>query len=116
MEKKKYIDAEKLKQKIESLKKVYNNPNRVIHGVADAFRQDGRVAMCDDLIREIESIQQEHPDYKKLLDSLLEAISYSYAQTDGTYGDLAYVVSDKVKYINNLLRDFALLKNKEREK
>ena len=57
-----YIDAEELKQKIESLKKVYNNSNRVIHGVSDAFRQDGRVAMCDDIISEIESLQQEQPN------------------------------------------------------
>ena len=59
---KKYINAEELKQKLKSLKDIYNHPNRVIHGVADAFMQDGRVAMCDDIMREIESLQQAQPE------------------------------------------------------
>lgn len=45
----------------------------------------------------------EKPSIRKMLDMLLEAISYSYAQTDGTYGDLAYPVADKVKYIKEIL-------------
>lgn len=45
----------------------------------------------------------DKPSIRKMLDMLLEAISYSYAQTDGTYGDLAYPVADKVKYIKELL-------------
>lgn len=56
----KYIDAEKLIAEIEFAKSVYDNPKRVIHGVADAFRQDGRAAMCDDILKKIASIQQEH--------------------------------------------------------
>ena len=58
----KYIDAEKLRQEIEFLRNIYNDPNRVIHGVADAFRQDGRVAMCDDILKKVESLQQEQSD------------------------------------------------------
>lgn len=34
---------------------------------------------------------------------LLDRINYTYLKTDGTYGDLASVVSDKVKYIEKLL-------------
>ena len=45
----------------------------------------------------------DKPSIRKMLDMLLEAISYSYAQTDGTYGDLAYPVADKVKYIKEML-------------
>lgn len=55
----KYIDSEKLIAEIEFAKSVYNNPKRVIHGVEDAFRQDGRAAMCDDILKKIASLQQE---------------------------------------------------------
>ena len=55
----KYIDAEKLIAEIQSAKSVYSHPNRVIHGIADAFRQDGRAAMCDDILTKITSLQQE---------------------------------------------------------
>lgn len=58
----KYIDADKLIAEIEFAKSVYDNPKRVIHGVADAFRQDGRAAMCDDILKKIASLQQEQPD------------------------------------------------------
>ena len=58
---KKYIDADLLRKEIEFAKSVYNNPNRVVHGVADAFRQDGRAAMCDDILKKIDSLQQEQP-------------------------------------------------------
>lgn len=34
---------------------------------------------------------------------LIDRIQYAYLKTDGTYGDLASVVSDKVKYIEKLL-------------
>jgi hypothetical protein len=30
---------------------------------------------------------------------LLDAIDHAYLQTDGTYGELSYEVSDKVKYL-----------------
>ena len=33
---------------------------------------------------------------------LLDAIDYAYLQTDGTYGDLALVVADKVEYLKSL--------------
>ena len=58
----KYIDADKLIAEIEFAKSVYDNPKRVIHGVADAFRQDGRAAMCDDILKKIASLQQEQPE------------------------------------------------------
>jgi len=93
-----YIDAEELKQKINSLKNVYNNPNRVIHGVADAFRQDGRVAMCNDIMNEIESLQYEQPDadleaeiermiYDPLYD--LDGVAIKYATKYITVEDVA---------------------------
>ena len=52
----------KLIAEIEFAKSVYDNPKRVIHGVADAFRQDGRAAMCDDILKKIASLQQEQPE------------------------------------------------------
>ena len=55
----KYIDADLLRKDIEFAKSVYDNPKRVVYGVADAFRQDGRVAMCDDILKKIDSLQQE---------------------------------------------------------
>lgn len=58
----KYIDAEKLIANIKFAKSVYSNPQRVVHGVADAFRQDGRAAMCDDILKELDSLQQEQPE------------------------------------------------------
>lgn len=42
----------------------------------------------------------------KLLDMLLEAIDYSFLQTDGSYcNSLTYPVIDKVKYIKKQLND-----------
>ena len=45
----KYIDSERLRAEIKFAKSVYDNPKRVVYGVADACRQDGRAAMCDDI-------------------------------------------------------------------
>lgn len=70
-----YIDAYKLIAEIEFAKSVYDNPKRVIHGVADAFRQDGRAAMCDDILKKIASLQQEQPEIelgKEITPSLVE--------------------------------------------
>lgn len=66
----KYIDADLLRKDIEFAKSVYDNPKRVVHGVADAFRQDGRAAMCDDILKKIDSLQQEQPmpDSTKLIE------------------------------------------------
>lgn len=36
---------------------------------------------------------------------LIDRIQYAYLKTDGTYGDLASGVSDKVKYIEKLLHE-----------
>lgn len=58
----KYIDADILRKDIEFAKSIYNNPQRVVHGVADSFRQDGRAAMCDDILKKIDSLQQEQPE------------------------------------------------------
>ena len=55
----KYIDVDLLRKEIEFAKSVYSNPERVVHGVADAYRQDGRAAMCDDILKKIDSLQQE---------------------------------------------------------
>lgn len=38
----------------------------------------------------------------ELIDLLLDAIDYAYLQTNGSYGDLALVVADKVEYLKNL--------------
>ena len=61
----KYIDADKLIAEIKFAKSVYSNPQRVVHGVADGFRQDGRAAMCDDFLKKIDSLQQEQEKSKK---------------------------------------------------
>lgn len=58
----KYIDADILRKEIEFAKSVYSHPNRVTHGVADAFMQDGRAAMCDDILKKIDSLQREQPN------------------------------------------------------
>lgn len=39
---------------------------------------------------------------KELIDLLLDSIDHAYLQTDGTYGDLAYEVADKVEFIKNI--------------
>ena len=63
----KYIDAEKLREEIEFAKSVYSNPQRVVHGIADAFRQDGRAAMCDDILKKLDSLQQEQSRDKQIV-------------------------------------------------
>lgn len=35
---------------------------------------------------------------------LIDAIDHAYLKTDGTYGDLSYEVSDKVKYLKSSLK------------
>ena len=57
----KYIDVDLLWKEVEFAKSVYDNPKRVVHGVADAFRQDGRAAMCDDILKILDSLQKEQP-------------------------------------------------------
>ena len=63
----KFIDADKLIAEIEFAKSVYDNSKRVIHGLADAFRQDGRAAMCDDILKKIASLQQKETQVDKML-------------------------------------------------
>ena len=58
----KYIDADLLRKEIEFAWSVYNNPHRVVHGIADAFRQDGRAAMCEDILKKMDSLQQEQQE------------------------------------------------------
>ena len=71
------IDEETIRKEIEFAKSVYSNPKRVVHGVADAFRQDGRAAMCDDILKKLDILpEQEHPIYELnqiLLDWVREA-------------------------------------------
>lgn len=50
--------------------------------------------------------EKDHQQTKELLKMLLEAIDYSFAQTDGKYDlTLTYPVIDKVKYIKQKLRE-----------
>ena len=53
------IDKETIRKKIEFAKSVYSNPKRVVHGVADAFRQDGRAAMCDDILKFLDTLPEQ---------------------------------------------------------
>lgn len=72
----KYIDADRLRAEIKFAKSVYDNPKRVIHGVADAYRQDGRAAMCDDILKKIDSLQQEQPDLPGIEESGIPGKDY----------------------------------------
>lgn len=63
----KYIDADRLRAEIKFAKSVYDDPKRVVHGVADAYRQDGRAAMCDDILKKIDSLQQDETQVDKML-------------------------------------------------
>lgn len=61
------------------------------------------VDACGQLYAETNSLPtQEDTSDTHLLDMLLEAINYVYKQLDGKYGNLSYVVSDKVKYIERV--------------
>lgn len=53
------IDKETIRKEIEFAKSVYSNPKRVVHGVADAFRQDGRAAMCDDILKSLDTLPEQ---------------------------------------------------------
>lgn len=35
---------------------------------------------------------------------LIDAIDHAYLQTDGTYGELSYEVSDKVNYLKQVMK------------
>lgn len=63
----KYIDADLLRAEIKFAKSVYDDPKRVVYGVADAYRQDGRAAMCDDILKKIDSLQQDETRVDKML-------------------------------------------------
>ena len=63
----KYIDADSLRAEIKFAKSVYDDPKRVVYGVADAYRQDGRAAMCDDILKKIDSLQQDETQVDKML-------------------------------------------------
>ena len=96
-----YIPAEKLISEIKFAKSVYDNPKRVIHGVADAFRQDGRVAMCDDILKKIASLQQEQPEVQN---GKFVFPKYLYARTkDNKTIDMSYAPQDMtaIEYIRN---------------
>ena len=59
---------DKIRAEIESCRDLYNHPNRVVHGVADAFRQDGRAAMCEDILAFLDTL--EEPVSEELEDCL----------------------------------------------
>lgn len=82
----KYIDAERLRAEIKFAKSVYDDPKRVVYGVADAYRQDGRAAMCDDILKKIDSLQQEQPevDIKKELHAYICSDEYMNTREDGS--------------------------------
>ena len=62
--------------------------------------------MCDIYIKGYHQAEKDHQQTKELLKMLLEAIDYSFVQTDGTYDlTLTYPVIDKVKYIKQKLRE-----------
>ena len=62
--------------------------------------------MRDIYIKGYHQAEKDHQQTKELLKMLLEAIDYSFAQTDGTYDlTLTYPVIDKVKYIKQKLRE-----------
>ena len=84
----KYIDADLIRKEIEFAKTVYDNPNRVVHGVADAFRQDGRAAMCDDILKKINSLQQEQPEVN--LEKEIERWMDLNADSNGFYNMVDY--------------------------
>lgn len=63
----KYIDADRLRAEIKFAKSVYDNHKRVVYGVADAYRQDGRSAMCDDILKRIDFLQQDETQVDKML-------------------------------------------------
>jgi hypothetical protein len=79
---------------------------------AQAFRSNAHLVCslyegigdcCTEAERFINSLPtQEDKSDTHLLDMLLEAINYVYKQLDGKYGNLSYVVSDKVKYIERV--------------
>ena len=83
----KYLDADLLRKEIEFAKSVYDNPKRVVAGVADAFRQDGRAAMCDDNLKKIDSLQQEQQEVD--LEKELEQYARNHPADDaGSYRNL----------------------------
>ena len=86
----KYIDADLLRKEIEFAKSVYDNPKRVVAGVADAFRQDGRAAMCDDILKKIDSLQQEQQaDLEKEIEGYWIATGWSKRITLGKFKVIA---------------------------
>ena len=52
--------------------------------------------------KEMNMLIDEYEAAKELIDLLLDSIDHAYLQTDGTYGDLAYEVADKVEFIKKL--------------
>lgn len=93
----KYIDADLLRKEIEFAKFVYDNPKRVVHGVADAYMQDGRAAMCDDILKKIDSLQQEQPELPQI-----ERSEYYYHK--GVYEGLSQGRADALKMLDEFMK------------
>lgn len=82
-----YIPADKLKAEIKELESVYSSKKRVIHGIADGFRQDGMAVMCDIILKIITSLQQEQPE----VDFEKEYKSYVQSRKDDLSGNAVTV-------------------------
>lgn len=55
--------------------------------------------------RTLEDLLLEMAEWKdKQIYLLIDAIDHAYLQTDGTYGELSYEVSDQVKYLKKQLK------------
>ena len=110
----KYIDADKLKAKIEFAKSVYDNPKRVVHGVADAFMQDGRAAMCEDILNKIDSLQQEQAekDHELTIKDLELLHTFLYAIKNNKQGVFTFTRLSDEQY-EEVLRRFKVAKNEQ---
>lgn len=100
----KLVDIEVIRKEIEWRKDVYNSLNRVIHGVADAFRQDGRAAMCDDLIKFLDELPEAN------LPKDLGEVAEKYAD-DSCFGDPEFTAiklafEDGAKWMANHLNSY----------
>lgn len=90
-----YIEKKAVNAEIERLKREEYNGGTMCEDVAlDALE-------CVGSFINFLPTQEDKSD-THLLDMLLDAINYTYKQLDGKYGNLSYVVSDKVKYIERV--------------
>lgn len=86
-----YIRKGAVREKLQFAKSVYDHPNRVLHGVADGFRQDGRTAMCDDLLSWIDTLgeKSEVPTNPVDLEKEIKRYLQEVYDRDTTVSDVA---------------------------